>query len=211
MISMTDPNSELSENIFWLQNSLGNEQDLQQQEQAAQYLLEHAEVAHPRLLALLETSQAANPFAIVELLPRFGRLESVSVLASILQAGQGTLSHAAGQALAHHPLPEAAEILRQSLTASTTEVVIAAADGLLTRADSAACSALVQVLDHPDATVRYHLIQAAANLGCLTQAQFTSIQSSDLAEEIREFARQQLQAKDWAENDPENFGRRTEP
>ena len=171
-----------------LQDPFGDEQHLRLQERAVLYLIEHAEDAHPRLLRLLEDNKAANPFAVVEALPRFGRPESVPVLENILRHGSESLSQAAGEALARHPLSGAQEVLLRALTDPRDATVIAAADGLMSRGNPQACGELVKVLEHRNPLVRYRVVQAAGVLGCLEEGELRRIGRDDSDEDIRELA-----------------------
>ena len=155
----------LDQAIRQVQTPFGGAPDLRERERAAATLLAHADQAHPRLPALLESGQAANPYALIEVLPRFGRPESVPVLAALLTTGPARLSQAARQALARHPLAQARAALVDGLQAERAETRIAAADALITRADPSVCPALHTALNQDDAIVRYHIVQAAGHLG----------------------------------------------
>lgn len=189
------PAEELERQIHFLQDPFGDEAHQREQERAVQYLLSHADQAHPRLLELLQSQQAANPFAIIEVLPRFGRPESVPVLAQILERGPQNASQAAAEALARHPLDSAQTMLLAALSLPAPEAVIAAADGLLSRGDLAACPALLQSSSHPDPLVRYHVIQAAGSLDCLAEDQLAAIARDDPDEDVKELANRLLQEK----------------
>jgi len=191
---------ELEHYILMLQTSLGNELDLQEQEQSAQYLLNHPDQAHPYLLRLLQSGHASNPFAVIDVLPRFGRPESIPVLENLLLQGSENVRRAAGEALARHPLDLAEQSLIQGLTAPHPESVIAAADGLMSRGNSSACLALVMTLDtspkRDNLVVRYHLIQAAASLGCFSRKELAAIANTDPNQEVRDLASQWIQGMD---------------
>lgn len=179
---------ELERAIVFLQDPFGDEIHQRAQLRATQFLLKHPDESHPRLLKLLQSGGASNPYAIVEVLPRFGLLESVPVLEELLTRGPVTLSASVGQALAKHPLNEALLVLLRALTSPKKEVVIAAADALMSRGDSSACSGLKKILSHPERELRYHVIQAAASLGCLDSTTLAKVARNDQSTEIRELA-----------------------
>ena len=161
----SDP--ELERSILFLQGPLGDGPHQREYLQAVQYLLDHAAQAHSRLLGLLKSERATNPYAVIEILPRFGLQESVPILAELMARGPTNLCQASAQALAVHPLDDAREALIRGLSLARKDVVIAAADGLMSRRDAMACSALKKLLTHPDPDLRYHVIQAAGSLSCL--------------------------------------------
>ncbi|HEV7588182.1 MAG TPA: hypothetical protein VGO40_08610 [Longimicrobium sp.] len=188
MSSAPGRHAELDAALAALQSPRGGAPDQAAREGARDYLLAHADAAHPRLLALLEEGMAASPLAVVELLPAFGRPESVPALERLVRAGAERTSRVAAEALARHPHAAALAALLGAFSAGTAEAVTAAADGLLARGDPAACHALAAVLDHPDATTRYHVVQAAAGLGCLSAAKRAAIGTSDPDPDIRSLA-----------------------
>jgi hypothetical protein len=81
---MMDP---LENNIRLLQIKLGDSFHLREAEKALSYLLEHADAAYPRLLHLLNFDQAENPIAIVDVLPQFGRPESIESSGTFWKVG----------------------------------------------------------------------------------------------------------------------------
>lgn len=184
---MSERSRDLERNISLLCTPFGSGAHAREREQAGQWLLAHADVAHPRLLELLALGASSNPFAIVELLPRFGRDESVIVLATLLSSGSATLQHAAGQALARHPSNAAKSALLHALKSEQAATVVAAADGVLARGDPDACGALRPVLAHADAAVRYHALQAAGQLGCTTAAELARL-AKDADADVRALA-----------------------
>lgn len=180
--------NELESNIHFLQDPFGDPTHLIRAEQALQFLLDHADEAYPRLLELIESNRASNPIALIEALPRFGRPESIPILEEILAQGQGTSSSAAAVALARHPQVGAREALLRGLTFPKAESVVAAADGLLSRGDRTVCKELLKHLNPADSTVRYHSIQAAWRLGCLSPEELTRMANDDPDNDIREMA-----------------------
>jgi hypothetical protein len=166
----------------------GGAADRRAHELALAYLLEHADEAHPRLLDMLGTANQPNPVVVIMALPSFGRAASIPVLAELLAKGRPNVRMAAADALGRHPLPAALSALEHALSASDPAVVSAAADGLRTRGDSAACAPLRAVFGHPDAGARYHVLRAAAGLGCLSLDALRALTQHDLDPDIRGLA-----------------------
>jgi HEAT repeat protein len=191
--------AEIERAILVLQSPFGDAPDLREHARIVQFLLEHADRAHPRLLDLLRSGQAANPYAVIEILPRFARPESIPVLEQLAGRDPQNLASAAALALATHPLDDARQALLRGLTASREGTVIAVADALMTRRDPSACGKLSEALGHPNDGARYHTIQAAASLGCLKPEALSAIASGDASEAIRELARR-LAAAGQGEN-----------
>ena len=193
-LALAESDPELERAILFLQDPLGDEPHQTVHLQAAQYLLDHSANAHPRLIALLQSNRATNPYAVIEILPRFALSESLPILEQLMVYGPKNLSQAAAQALATHPLKSAREALLRGLNLSDQETIISAADGLMTRGDPSACSGLQKVLTHSDPAVRYHVIQAAGSLGCLKREALSAVARDDLSEGIRELANKLLKA-----------------
>ena len=175
-----------------LQSPFGDGPHHREREAAAQWLLDHADRAYPRLLALASAG-AVGP-AVVELLPAVDRKESVAVLETLLGGPERT-SWAAGQALARQRGPDALGALRRGLRHRDATAVVAAADGLGTRGDPTACPELVEALRHADARVRYHALQAAGRLQCVARAAFSALAKEDPDADVRELATKLLAAK----------------
>ncbi|MBD1848163.1 HEAT repeat domain-containing protein [Cyanobacteria bacterium FACHB-63] len=172
----------------------GNSGNRRDRDRALQYLLDHADDAHPKLLALLEQVDTGTYLTpVVMALPYFGRSESIPVLEKVMQTASEALSLSAGEALAQHPLPTAMNALIRGLTQShSNKTMIAAADGLMTRGDQSCCPLLLKMIYHPDREVRYHVLQAAGQLNCLSQQQLQSIADNDSEPVIRDLAIQLL-------------------
>ncbi len=94
---------------------------------------------------------------------------------------------AAARALARHPSPAALATLREVLR-DGGEGAGRAADALAMRADPAACPDLKAAVAHPDATLRYHAVQAAGALGCLSREELERIAKTDADSDVRELA-----------------------
>ena len=180
--------NEIESNIHFLQDPFGDPAHSARAGQALEFLLEHADEAHPRLLELLKSNRASNPPALIEALPRFGRAESIPVLEEILDYGQGSMTGVASLALARHPHDGAREALVRALASAKAESVAAAADGLMSRGDSSVCPELVKHLDQGDSIARYHVIQAAMHLGCLSPDALTRLANDDPDTNVRKLA-----------------------
>jgi HEAT repeat protein len=186
---MPNQDSDIAREIILLQNPFGDEPARSEHERAAEYLLAHAAGAHPRLLDLLRSDAATNPYAIIELLPRFGLPDSIPVLKRLLDEGPPNLAGAAARALAVHPLADARTVLLSGLDATTGQTIIAATNAFLALGDPSICPVLRRTIDHPDPDVRYHLVHAAGALGCLDRETLASISAHDPSEQVRELAR----------------------
>lgn len=180
--------AEVDLRIQSIETPFGDGPHQRQSEVARQWLRAHADVAYPRLLRRAQT--AGSP-AVYAALADFARSESVPVLARALAAG-GPHTDAAARALALHPQGTAGQALREALDQSDPLICMAAADGLLMRADRADCAALRARLTDPDALVRYHVLQAGARLGCLDQAVMASIARTDADTDVRNLAAKML-------------------
>jgi len=127
---------EIDVQIMLLENPIGGDPDQRERERSADWLVAHAERTYPRLLARVADGRFG--VAVVQLLPRFARRESIPVL-ELLLTGPELIAWAAGQALAEHRDVTADAALQRALAADEPATRIAAADGLATRRDPAAC------------------------------------------------------------------------
>ena len=156
--------SEIDRKIEVLLFPSGDSQFRGAREEALAYLLEHADEAHPRLLALVEGSSPS--LAVLAALPRFGRIDSVPALEKMLRGAPDPTTVVAGQALGQHPRPEARAALERALEDPRSQVVASAAEGLALRGERASCPALEVALSHPDPDVRERVRAAMARIGC---------------------------------------------
>ena len=179
------PDEEVETQIMLLQTPFGGGPHQRESEHAADWLVAHADRSYPRLLADVDAGHASP--ALIELLPHFGRAESISRLERLL-AGPELVAWTAGQALAAHRQPAAGAALRRALSGPSVPVAIIAADGLGTRADHADCPALIAAAQRHDARLRYHALQAGAKLGCFTPEALQSIARTDGDADIRGLA-----------------------
>jgi len=132
--------------------------------EALDLLLERADEAHPRLLALAASDPP--PLLALMALPSFGRPESVPVLERVLHDAPDPTTAVAAAALAEHPAEGARAALEAALADARTQVVLSAIMGLTERGDAAACAALGDLADHPDQEVRERAAAARRALAC---------------------------------------------
>jgi HEAT repeat protein len=130
--------------------------------EALDTLLEHADEAHPRLLALV-ASGAPPPLALMAL-AEFGRPESVPVLERLLHEADDPTTAVAAAALGEHPADEALRALEAALGEERTQVVLSSIMGLRERGDPRAAGALRALGDHGDPEVRERAAAAAEAL-----------------------------------------------
>lgn len=161
---MTEPTTDIDAHIQTLLQPSGDPQYRATRDEALGWLLAHADAAHPRLLAYAEAPEP--PDVLLEVLARFGRPESVPVLARALNQASDPTTVAAAQALARHPAPSARSALEQALASPRDQVVASAAGGLAARGDRGACPALDGARGHANAEVRGRIEEARAALGC---------------------------------------------
>lgn len=142
------PTKEIDSMIDALLYPSGDWQYRHMRAEALGYLLEHADVAHPRLLEMLEGDYPSA--LLIDSIWRFGRAESVPVLEKLLHESTDITSVAAGHALGNHPHIEARDALERALRDSNDQVVASAVAGLVLRADDHSCEALKAALHHFD-------------------------------------------------------------
>jgi hypothetical protein len=176
---------ELESRIALLELPLGAGPDVREAERSAEWLLDHADRAYPELLARARDGRAGP--AAVELLGRFGRADSVPALAALLVDDDDPRGLAAARALAGQPGPEALAALRGALRAGGGRAVLAA-DALGARGEAAACPDLEVAMRDADPRLRYHAVQAAGSLGCLSAERLTRIAASDPDADVRDLA-----------------------
>lgn len=179
---MTD--AELESRIALLELPIGGDPDMREKERAAEWLLAHADRSYPELLARAHTRRAGA--ATVELLGRFGRADSVPALAALLE-GDDPRGLAAARALAAQSGPDALAALRQALCSGGDRAVLAA-DALGARGDAGACPDLEAAALDRDPRLRYHAVQAAGSLGCLSSDRLAEIEASDPDADVRALA-----------------------
>lgn len=177
---------ELDAQVALLESPFGGETDVRERDAAAAWLLSQPERSYPRLLT--RASQGRAGPATVELLGRFGRDDSVPVLAELLDREE-PMGSVAAEALARHPAPAAVAALRDGLRGGGDRAVRSAiALGL--RGDPAACVDLEAATRDPDQRLRYQAVRAAAapGMNCLSDAELAEIEASDADEDVRALA-----------------------
>jgi HEAT repeats len=189
-ISMDEPSkhrrdAEVDTQIALLSTPFGGGPHQQERERAATWLVANAHRSYPQIMADLVAGHGG--VALVELLPRFGRAQSIPILEHLLTGPEAT-AWAAGQALALHPQAEAGEALVRSLAHQATAVAVIAADALGTRGDRSMCPALLERIHATDPQVRYHVLQAAGHLGCLPRQRLEALARSDTDADVRDLA-----------------------
>jgi HEAT repeat protein len=132
--------------------------------EALDYLLLHADEAHPKLLAMV-VGHWPSSLAMMAL-PRFGRPESIPVLEKALREADDPQVVLAAQALGEHPLVEARTALERALGDAREQVVISAAEALAERGDRASCPALAAAMAKGGALAKSELRAARERLGC---------------------------------------------
>jgi HEAT repeat protein len=185
---MDDPSNkrdaEVETQITLAETPFGDGPHARERNRAIEWLVAHADRAYPVVLARVAGGRATA--AVIDLLPRFAREESIAPLEKLL-SGPEPPAWAAGQALARHPQKEAGDALRRLLTRSGASAVVAA-DALATRGDRGDCAALVAAAGSTDARLRYHAVQAAGTLGCLGRDALQSFERSDTDPDVRGLA-----------------------
>ena len=181
--------NDLETNLRMLSDPVGGAPHLRRREQAIRYLLDHADQAHPRILeALRSNPKGLNAPVLMEVLPRFGRPESVPLLEEILLLNIERLSGPAGQALGRHPAAGARDSLLRGLRSNQAYTRMGAIDGLMIRGDRSVCPELKIVTRNEEPDTRYRAIRAAGVLGCLSADELGEIQRSDPDPDIRRLA-----------------------
>jgi len=193
---MTQPPVDIDPLLLVLQSRYGDPFHVREREAAAQTLLECSTDSYPRVIQLLSSGQAQNPAALLELLPRFAREDSVAVLEALMLNGGERLPRLAAIALARHAGSAARDALIKALDASSPDIVVAAADGLLERGDNEACAALISRSSIDDAQARYHILQAALHLDCIGIDALRRIMQSDPDQDVRDLMHDAIAAKE---------------
>jgi HEAT repeat protein len=180
---------QLEMHLTFLMDPLGDAPNVRQRQQSTAWLLAHPDLSYPRLLAALQSNPAAlDAPAIIEILPGFGRADSVSVLAQALEGGTTSVASSAGDALAHHPDPSARAALLRALRSSRAPTLVAAADGLYRRGDPSACVELKPLIAARDPVLRSSAVRATATLGCLSKAELDELAKTDTDPNVRALA-----------------------
>ncbi|MFH1468833.1 MAG: HEAT repeat domain-containing protein [Pseudomonadota bacterium] len=135
------------------------------------WIRQHPDEAHPVLVARLD-ERGMGYHHIPRVLAMLGRPEGVPPLERALLSDRELQTEDAGLALGHHPHEDALAALIRALQSDAGPRVIAwAAEGLRQRKDPVACPALKGRLHHPDYSVRFHVLRACAELGCIERSE----------------------------------------
>jgi HEAT repeats len=123
----------------------------------------------PHLRAMLEDGKddmQSDRWAI-RILGDIGDPADVALLATVLTTWKAdTARMDAAAALGEHPAPAAGEALIAATKVADTDTASYAVDGLGARkTDAAAKTRVVELLDHPKSTMRFHAVNALADLG----------------------------------------------
>lgn len=173
----------------------GHSADQAARTEAMRFLAAHADEVHSGLVQAIESNTSGvGLLQQIALLAELGRDEAVPVLVKLLDRPEELVIEAAGAALGRHRVEEAFEALKRALRSGSSKVVSSAADGLLLRNDPRACPELLSVLAHPDAITRYHVVNAAAQLGCLSKSELDHLATSDSDPDVRSLAANRRQA-----------------
>lgn len=132
--------------------------------QALDWLLRHADAAHPRLMELANIDEP--PGLVLEALAEFSRPESVPLMERALRLASDATTAAAASALGRHGHRSAGVALERALADSRDQVVASAVEGLAARGDIAGCRALSRLLTHRNREIRERAARARQALGC---------------------------------------------
>lgn len=181
-------------NIHWAVNPYGDAMHLAERDRAVRYLLDHADLAYPRILELLRSKpRSLQAAALVDILPLFHRTDCVPLLKDILFMSLPDTSRAAARALAQTATTDARMVLLSALQSTDTEVIIAAVDSLRLWPRADWCTHIQSLLQKRNANLRYYAINTAIELGCLSHQLITDIASHDEDPDVRELTRKVLQ------------------
>lgn len=128
----------------------------------------NAAQVRPHLRAMLEDGKddmQSDRWAI-RILGDIGDPADVALLASVLSWKADTARMEAAAALGAHPAPAAGAALIEATKGADVDTASYAVDGLGARkADPAAKARVEELLDHPTSTMRFHAVNALAELG----------------------------------------------
>lgn len=134
----------------------------------------NAAQVRPHLRALIEdgTQDLQADLWAVRILGDLGHADDVALLATVLTTWKSdTARMTAAAALGVHPAPAAGEALIAATNHQNVDTASYAADGLgMRKTDAAARARLEALLDHAVSTMRFHAVNALAELGGSTAA-----------------------------------------
>lgn len=180
--SMTDP---VAAQLARVRTPSGDGAALREAETASRWLLDHADVSFPAVLAAVE--QNPHDAAMVALLGRFGRAEATPALErSFLESDLSRAYAAAG--LGASPDPAARRVLEGAVSSPTTKLASAALLGLGNVGNSTVCVVLRTRLADPVAELRWAALHSARRCGCVTAAELATITQTDPDADVRALA-----------------------
>lgn len=190
---MTKLQDEIEMNIRMAVNPSGDPPSLREREQAAQFLLAHANIAYSRIIGLIRKKPKAwEAPRLIELIGRFRRDDSVPLLKDLMLQAIPDTSRAAGRSLGVIASTAAYEALRVGLKVDSIEVIISAIEGVRICGDESWCSAIEPAIVDQDANLRYYAVNAAAELGCLDVERLKNMTEYDDDCYVRQLAVQWL-------------------
>jgi HEAT repeat protein len=131
--------------------------------------LKNGKYVRQRLRAMIEDDQHNNTSDdwAVRILGDIGDPADVPVLAKVLTTyDYETVRWTAAEALGKNPSPDATTALIEATKMDNTEFAAPGADGLgLRKNDAAARARLEELLGHPKSTMRFHAVNALAEMG----------------------------------------------
>jgi HEAT repeat protein len=134
----------------------------------------NAAYVRPHLRTMLEDDKQnlQEDLWAVRILGDLGHADDVALLATVLTTWKSdTARMTAAAALGAHPAPAAGEALIAATNNQNVDTASYAADGLgMRKTDAAARARLEALLDHKVSTMRFHAVNALAELGGSTAA-----------------------------------------
>jgi HEAT repeat protein len=130
---MTSPDATIRAALDYFTGPLALASSPDARELATHQILALGDTAYPVVVDVARREGRRFP-GVLELVARFGRPDSVPLLAEVLGDGSQEATWAAGQALGIHPAPEARQVLVDGLRSERPDTVLAARAGLQRRA-----------------------------------------------------------------------------
>jgi hypothetical protein len=144
---------------------------------------------YPRLLSLLDPSSPEYTTVVMEVLPLFGRADSVPPMERLLAEGSELTSWRAGELLGTNPHPAALAALLRQVRSTNKETLYGATLGLMNRRDASACPTLLaQTAKSAGSERHYYLFQAAGRLGCIARSRLEAVARDDANADLRQLA-----------------------
>lgn len=179
---MTDP---VATQLARVRTPSGDGAALREAETASRWLLDHADIGFPAVLAAVE--QNPHDAAMVALLGRFRRAEATPALARSFQESDLSRSYAAAS-LGASPDPAARQVLEQAVASPMTKLASAALLGLGNVGDSSVCAVLRTRLADPVAELRWAALHSARRCACVTDTELATIAQADPDADVRALA-----------------------